>query len=93
MKIVKLGQRGGTVDQLGLVRALNENQIHMAALDVTAPEPLPRDHPLLKCKNCIIVPHWGSATEQTRLGMVQLAIENTKLALNNAEKLTSEVFE
>jgi len=49
----------------------------MAALDVTSPEPLPRDHPLLKCSNCIIVPHWGSATEKTRLGMCQMAIENT----------------
>lgn len=61
----------------GLLKALNENQIHMAALDVTSPEPLPRDHPLLKCSNCIIVPHWGSATEKTRLGMCQMAIENT----------------
>ena len=59
------------------MKALNENQIHMAALDVTSPEPLPRDHPLLKCSNCIIVPHWGSATEKTRLGMCQMAIENT----------------
>ena len=81
------------MDQLGLVRALNENRIHMAALDVTTPEPLPRDHPLLKCKNCIIVPHWESAIEETRLAMVQMAIENTTQALKNAEKLTSEVFE
>ena len=85
--------RGDTVDQDGLVKALNENQIHMAALDVTSPEPLPRDHPLLKCSNCIIVPHWGSATDTTRLGMVKMAIENTLQALNNESKLTSEVFE
>ena len=77
----------------GLVKALNENEIHCAALDVTSPEPLPRDHPLLKCNNCIIVPHWGSCTEQTRLGMVQLAIQNTLQALKGDKQLTSEVFE
>ena len=72
---------------------MNSNEIHSAALDVTSPEPLPRDHPLLKCKNCIIVPHWGSCTEQTRLGMVKMAIDNTLQALNGQDKLTSEVFE
>ena len=84
--------RGDTVDQDGLVRALNEQRIHMAALDVTSPEPLPRDHALLKCDNCIIVPHWGSATESTRLGMVRMAIDNARQALNGENKLTSEVF-
>lgn len=64
----------------------------MAALDVTTPEPLPRDHPLLKCDNCIIVPHWGSATEQTRLNMVRLAIQNAHGAMENQKELPAEVF-
>ena len=47
----------------------------------------------MKCKNCIIVPHWGSATTQTRLSMVQLAIRNVLQAINNEKELESEVFE
>ena len=64
----------------------------MAALDVTTPEPLPRDHPLLQCDNCIIVPHWGSATEQTRLSMVDLAIRNALAAIEGKSELPAEVF-
>jgi len=84
--------RGGTVEQGDLVKALNERLIHMAALDVTTPEPLPRDDPLLKCDNCIIVPHWGSATEQTRMKMVRLAIQNALAAIRNDKTLPAEVF-
>lgn len=85
--------RGGTVQQDDLLKALEEKEIHMAALDVTSPEPLPKCHPLYQCKNCIIVPHWGSATTQTRLSMVQLAIRNVLQAINNEKELESEVFE
>jgi glyoxylate reductase len=50
------------VDQTALYNALKSNQIFAAALDVTDPEPLPMDSPLLELKNCIIVPHLGSAS-------------------------------
>jgi len=43
---------------------------------VTDPEPLPRDHPLLKLDNLTIVPHLGSATVQTRQQMADISIEN-----------------
>ncbi|NXJ10850.1 GRHPR reductase, partial [Odontophorus gujanensis] len=58
--------RGLVVDQAALVEALQNKVIKAAALDVTYPEPLPRDHPLLKLKNVIITPHIGSATVKTR---------------------------
>ena len=54
--------RGGVVDHDALVEALANNWIAVAALDVTEPEPLPRDHPLLYMDNVVIVPHLGSAT-------------------------------
>lgn len=40
------------------------------------PEPLPRDHPLLRLDNVLITPHLGSATEQTRQRMAEVSIEN-----------------
>jgi glyoxylate reductase len=55
---------------------LQQQRIYAAALDVTDPEPLPRDHPLLALENVIIAPHLGSATEQTRTRMAEISIEN-----------------
>jgi glyoxylate reductase len=68
--------RGPVVDQDALVEALTAGKLHAAALDVTDPEPLPRDHPLLKLDNVIITPHLGSATVETRRRMAELAIQN-----------------
>jgi glyoxylate reductase len=68
--------RGAVVDIAALTEVLTSRRIHAAALDVTDPEPLPRDHPILKMKNIIITPHLGSATEQTRYRMAELSIEN-----------------
>ena len=68
--------RGPVVDQDALAEALASRKIHAAALDVTDPEPLPRDHPLLKLDNIIITPHLGSATEETRRKMAETSVEN-----------------
>jgi glyoxylate reductase len=73
--------RGGVVDHDALVEALEQGWIAAAALDVTEPEPLPRDHPLLKLDNVVIAPHLGSATRQTRRAMAQLAVDNLKAGL------------
>ena len=73
--------RGPVVDTLALADALRDKQIYAAAVDVTDPEPLPRDHPLLALSNLIIAPHLGSATEQTRQKMAQLSVENLLLGL------------
>lgn len=58
--------RGQVIDQDALLDALNKGIIKGAALDVTYPEPLPRNHPLLTSKNIIITPHCGNATDKTR---------------------------
>ena len=82
--------RGGVVDHDALVEALQAGWIAGAALDVTEPEPLPRDHPLLTMDNVVIMPHLGSATRQTRDGMVQRAVDNLLAGLKR-EPLLSPV--
>lgn len=68
--------RGGTVDQEALYDALVSGEIAAAGLDVTTPEPLPTDHPLLRLPNCVILPHIASASYATRSKMALLAAEN-----------------
>jgi lactate dehydrogenase-like 2-hydroxyacid dehydrogenase len=68
--------RGPLVDTDALTRALHEGTIAGAALDVTDPEPLPADHPLLDAPNLVVVPHIGSDTYSTRRAMAELAVEN-----------------
>ena len=68
--------RGGVINHDALVVALKEGQIASAAVDVTEPEPLPRNHPLLALENVIIAPHLGSATRQTREKMAQMSVDN-----------------
>jgi glyoxylate reductase len=68
--------RGAVVDTEELTEALVQNRIAAAALDVTEPEPLPRDHPLLTLPNVIITPHLGSATVETRRRMAELSVAN-----------------
>jgi lactate dehydrogenase-like 2-hydroxyacid dehydrogenase len=68
--------RGAVVDTNALARALSEGWIAAAALDVTDPEPLPPDHPLFSLSNCLIVPHIGSATQNTRRAMAERACQN-----------------
>ncbi len=73
--------RGAVVDTDALTEALKERRIYAAALDVTDPEPLPRDHPLLQLENVVLTPHLGSATEQTRRRMAEISVENLMAGL------------
>jgi glyoxylate reductase len=68
--------RGTIVDPDALYRALANHQIAAAALDVTEPEPIPMDSPLLRLNNLIIAPHIGSASRATRTKMAEMAIAN-----------------
>ncbi|MEX2653936.1 MAG: D-glycerate dehydrogenase [Acidimicrobiia bacterium] len=68
--------RGPLVDTDALVRALRQGPLAAAALDVTDPEPIPADHPLVGLPNCLIVPHIGSASRRTRRAMAEIAVEN-----------------
>ncbi|GJQ80973.1 hypothetical protein Trydic_g4789 [Trypoxylus dichotomus] len=81
--------RGGIVDQDALIKALQNNTIAAAGLDVMTPEPLPVDNPLFKFKNCVILPHIGSASLQTRKEMAMLTARNIIAGLKN-EKMPAE---
>jgi glyoxylate reductase len=74
--------RGPVVDNAALVEALQQGWIAGAALDVTDPEPLPAGHPLYSSPNCLISPHIGSATTNTRRRMAELAAENLLAGLS-----------
>lgn len=68
--------RGPIVDNMALYDALHSGRISYAALDVTEPEPIPADHPLLTLDNVIVVPHIASASVATRTKMGVMAADN-----------------
>lgn len=72
--------RGLVVDTRALVEALRQKPV-IAALDVTDPEPLPPDHPLLALPNALVTPHVASASTRTRTRMALMAAENLLAAL------------
>jgi glyoxylate reductase len=82
--------RGAVVETEALYEALRDGVIAAAALDVTDPEPLPRDHPLLGLRNLTVVPHLGSATVETRTRMAEMSIRNLFRGLRG-EPLLHEV--
>lgn len=90
------GARGGIVDQKALISALKEGTILAAGLDVFEEEPLPHDSELLSLENVVIVPHIGSATEETRNRMIMDGIDNLLQALRGERPknlLNTSLFE
>lgn len=76
--------RGPVVDTDTLTDALREGVIAGAALDVTDPEPLPADHPLVGLPNAIVVPHTASSTIATRDKMAAMAAQNLLAVLGGS---------
>lgn len=68
--------RGGVHNEADLIEALNQGLIWGAGLDVTNPEPMKPDNPLLEMPNVAVLPHIGSATVEARNGMARIAAEN-----------------
>jgi len=79
--IVVNSARGPIINTEDLYAALKNGEILAAGLDVTDPEPIPPEHPLLTLDNVVIVPHVGSASVQTRTRMATMAAENLIAAL------------
>jgi glyoxylate reductase len=79
--------RGAVVNTRALQIALETGQIRAAGLDVTDPEPLPPDHTLYQLENCLITPHVGSATYQTRKTMAEIALTNLQAGITGTPLL------
>jgi glyoxylate reductase len=77
--------RGPVVDTEALAAGLHAGEIAGAALDVTDPEPMPADHPLLDAPNLLVLPHLGSATHATRERMADMAVDNLLAGLRGEE--------
>jgi lactate dehydrogenase-like 2-hydroxyacid dehydrogenase len=82
--------RGPVIDHAALAAALTSGQIFAAALDVTDPEPIPMDDPLVGLDNCLIVPHIASASRATRGKMAEMAAANL-LAGVRGERLPTPI--
>ena len=68
--------RGPTVDQEAIRAALESGKLGFACLDVTEPEPLPKDHPLWTTKNCFITPHTAGGRRDQDEALVRHFLEN-----------------
>lgn len=80
--------RGSVVDESALVEALLEGRLGGAGLDVYAQEPkVPQA--LLELPNVVLLPHIGSATEETRLAMEELLLANLRAFIERGELLTA----
>jgi lactate dehydrogenase-like 2-hydroxyacid dehydrogenase len=88
--------RGPVIDTDALVDGLRSGAIWAAGLDVTDPEPLPPDHPLIGMDNCLVVPHIASASRATRGRMAEMAAANLLAGLRGERLPTAvnpEVYE
>ena len=88
--------RGPIVDHKALYNALSQGEIAGAGLDVTNPEPIPLDDPLLTLDNCVIVPHIASASVKTRYEMSRISATNLLNGIKGEKLLTCvnpEVYE
>jgi len=68
--------RGMVHNEPDLIEALRTGTIWGAGLDVTNPEPMQPDNPLLQMENVSVLPHVGSATMEAREEMARMAAEN-----------------
>ncbi|TFB24250.1 D-glycerate dehydrogenase [Filobacillus milosensis] len=80
--------RGGVVNEDDLYESLKTKDIHAAGLDVFRDEPIHRNHPLLELDNVMALPHIGSSSVETRIKMMELAVDNIERVLKGEKPKT-----
>ena len=76
--IILNASRGGLIIDNDLAEGLNNGKIYAAGLDVVSVEPIEKNNPLLKAKNCFITPHIAWASRESRARLMNIAVENLK---------------
>jgi len=77
--------RGGLVDEMALIEALQSGQLRAAGLDVFGEEPLPADSPLLALDNIVLMPHVAWLTPETLDRSLEVAVDNMRRLRDGAE--------
>jgi glyoxylate reductase len=80
--------RGAIVNEEALTEALKTGDIAGAGLDVFVKEPIDSDHPLLSLDNVVALPHIASSSTETRLGMMNLCVQNIMAVLKGDKPKT-----
>jgi phosphoglycerate dehydrogenase-like enzyme len=86
-----MSRAAGCVDQTALIKALQEQVIAGAALDVTAQEPLPADSPLWSFPNVLITPHTAGETQRYEDSVLDILLENLERLWRGEAKLRNEI--
>ena len=74
--IIINNSRGPLIIEEDLAEALENGKVYAAAVDVVSEEPIKKDNPLLKAKNCIITPHISWAPRESRIRLMKIATDN-----------------
>ena len=76
--IILNNSRGPLIVEEDMAEALNSGKVYAAGLDVVTAEPIRKDNPLLKAKNCIITPHISWAPKESRQRLMDVAVDNLR---------------
>jgi phosphoglycerate dehydrogenase-like enzyme len=83
--------RGGCVDELALIKALQDQTIAGAAIDVTAEEPLPANSPLWRLSNVLITPHTAGETRKYEDNVLDILVDNLNRLWRGESTLRNEI--